>query len=185
MPETDLKNIKKNFEKAKKGDKEFFSKIYEAYFKPLYRYVYLRIGNKAESDDLVQDIFIKALNSSEDSASYDSSPIIHFCNVARKSVLDWNRKRRRVLMPHENMENYPDEKASKTEENIKREDLYNLHNALADLSDDGQDAVIFKFMNGLSDEDIGSILGVSVPSARRLEAQGLILIRDILKRQYE
>lgn len=185
MSENDLKNIKKIFENAKKGDKEAFSEIYEVYFKPLYRYVYLRIGNKAESDDLAQDIFIKAFNSAEEPIPQNSSLIIHFYDMARKSIMDWKRKRRRILSSDESMENYSDDKTEKTDEDLKKEELDNLRKAARELSDEQQDAIILKFVGNLSNEDIGSLLVISSRSARRLEAQGLILIRDILKKQYE
>lgn len=184
MSENDLKNIKKIFENAKKGDKEAFSEIYEAYFKPLYRYAYLRIGNKAESDDLIQDIFIKALGSVVDSASNYSSHVIHFYNIARKSVLDWKRKRRRAALSDENLENYSGAKIGQSEKNSNKEEFDNLHMAIKELPDEYQDSVILKFIGGLSNEDVGTILGVSGRSALRLEAQGLISIRDILKQQY-
>lgn len=185
MPKNSLKNIKEIFEKAKKGDKKSFSEIYEAYFKPLYRYVYLRIGNKAESDDLAQDIFIKALNSAEYPASLDSSPIFHFYDIARRSVLDWKRKRRSVVFAEDNIENYSGAKAGKSDDNPKDEEFDNFHKVLRELPDDEQDAAIFKFIGGLSSGDTESLLGVSVRTALRLEAQGLISIRDILKKQYE
>lgn len=184
MSENDLKKIKKNFEKAKKGNKEAFSEIYEAYFKPLYCYVYLKIGNKAESDDLVQDIFIKALNRKEDLDSRFSSPIIYFYSVARLLVSDWKRKRR-IKSPMENMENYFEMKEGGDEHNSRREEFDRLFKALEEISDEKQDAVIFKFVNDFSNEEIESLLGVSAGSARRMEAQGIISIRDILKQQYE
>jgi RNA polymerase sigma-70 factor, ECF subfamily len=190
MLENYLKNTKEIFEKAKKGDREAFSEIYEVYFKPLYRYVYLRIGNKAESDDLVQDIFIKALSSNsndsnEDSVSYNSSSVFHFYNVARKSVLDWNRKRRRIVLSDESMENYSDARVGKTDENLKKEEFNNLLKAMEELSHEQQDVIIFKFFDEFSNEDIGSFLDISARSARHLETQGLIAIRNILKQQYE
>ena len=184
MAENDFKNIKEVFEKAKRGDRESFSEIYEAYFKPVYRYVYLRIGNRAESDDLAQDIFINTLNSI-DSASYDSSPLIYFYNVARKSISDWKRKRRRVMPSDENMGDYFNPGPGDANENLKGEEFDNLRETIKELSDDEQDAVIFKFVGNLSSEDTGSLLGISAHSARRLEARGLISIRDILKKQYE
>lgn len=185
MTENDLKNLKEIFEKAKRGDKESFSEIYEAYFKPLYRYVYLRIGNKVESDDLVQDVFIKALGSVGDSDSNYSSHTIHFYSVARKSILDWKRKRRRIAPSDENLENYSGVRTGQSERNSNREEFDNLHKAIKELPEEYQDAVILKFIDGLSNEDVGTILGVSDRSALRLEAQGLISIRDILKQQYE
>lgn len=185
MQEADFRNIKEVFEKAKKGDKKAFLEIYEAYFKPLYCYVYFKVGNKVESDDLVQDIFIKAVNSDEESSSYNLPFLIYCHSVARKLVSDWKRKRRRITPFNENMENYSNASASKNDEDIKIEEFNNLNVAIKELSDEQQDAFIFKFVNGFSNEDIGVILEMSSASARRLEAQGLVLIRDILKRKYE
>ncbi|MDE1988449.1 MAG: RNA polymerase sigma factor [Patescibacteria group bacterium] len=185
MAQDDLEKIKELFGKAKKGDKEYFSEICEVYFKPLHRYVYLRIGNKAESDELLQDIFIKAFDSVENSPQCDSLTVFHFYDVARKSVMDWKRKRKRVALSDESMENYSDGKASNTDEISNRKEFNNFREALKELSDEQQDAIIFKFIDGLSNEDIGSILGVSARSALRLEAQGLIFIRDNLKMRYE
>lgn len=185
MTENDLKNLKEIFEKAKKGDKESFSEIYEAYFKPLYRYVYLRVGNKVESDDLVQDVFIKALGSVADSDSNYSSRIIHFYIVARKSVLDWKRKRRHVALSDDNLESYSGARIGQSERSSNKEEFDNLHKAIKELPEEYQDAVILKFIGGLSNDDVGDVLGVSGRSVLRLEAQGLISIRDILKQQYE
>ena len=188
MPENDLKNIKEIFEKAKNGNKKAFSEIYEAYFKPLYCYVRLKIGDKAESDDLVQDIFISALNYKEDSDLDLSSlsPTVFFYSVARLSISDWKRKRRRVKSSLlEDGENYYEIKTDRNEDDLSREEFDNLSKALEELSDEEQDAVIFKFISNLSNEDVRFLLNVSARSARRLETQGLISIRDILKQQYE
>lgn len=185
MTENDPENIKEIFEKAKRGDKEAFSEIYEAYFKPLYRYVYLRIGNKVESDDLVQDVFINALSSIGDSDSNYSSRVIDFYSVARKSVLDWKRKRRRISPSDESLENYSGIRTGQSEKSSNKEEFDNLHKAIKELPEEYQDAVILKFIGGLSNDDVGDVLGVSSRSALRLETQGLISIRDILKQQYE
>lgn len=185
MFENDLKNIKKIFEKAKKGNKEAFSEIYETYFKPLYRYVYLKTSNKEESDDLVQDIFIRAFDYEEGSDSRFSSPIIYFYSVARVLVLDWKRKRRRVKSPSENMENYFEMRVGKDEYNSRKEELVSLLKALGKISHEEQDAIIFKFTTNFSNKEVGLLLGISARSVRRLETQGIISFKDILKQQYE
>lgn len=185
MTENEFQNLKEIFEKAKKGDKDAFSEIYGAYFKPIYRYVYLRIGNKIESDDLIQDIFIKALSSIEDSDSNYSSIMTDFYNVARKSVLDWKRKRRRATSVDDSLENDFSPTMNRSDRNSNREEFNNLHKAIKELPDECQDAVILKFMEGFSNDNISVILEIPDRSVLHLEAQGLISIRDILKQQYE
>ena len=85
----------------------------------------------------------------------------------------------------ENMGDYFNPGPGDANENLKGEEFDNLRETIKELSDDEQDAVIFKFVGNLSSEDTGSLLGISAHSARRLEARGLISIRDILKKQYE
>jgi len=47
--------------RAIKGDGEAFAQLYEEYFGKIYRYVYLRLGNRDEAEDLTQQVFVKAL----------------------------------------------------------------------------------------------------------------------------
>lgn len=185
MIETDFQNTKEIFEKAKNGDKEAFSEIYEAYFEPIYRYVYLKIGNKIESDDLVQDVFIKALSTTEGCDFSYLSPIVNFYIVARKSVLDWKRKRRRTILHDDGLENYFGDVFSYSEKNPSEEEFDNFQKSIKELPSEYQDAVILRFAEGLSSNDISTILEVSDKSTLHLEAQGLISIRDILKQGYE
>ena len=188
MSEHDLKKAKEIFEKAKKGDKNAFSEMYEAYFRPIYRYVYLRLGDKFESDELAQDIFLKIYDSEDEidlNGHSGSSALINFYAIARKSVLDWNRKRRRNVLSDDKTGYYSDSKFGRTEESLKKEEFDNLHEALAGLSFEEQDAIIFRFIDEFSNEDAGLLLGVSARTTSRLVSQGIISIRDIMKEQYE
>ena len=46
---------------AREGDLTAFGEIYEAYFSRVFRYIFTRIGNRAEAEDLAGDVFLKAL----------------------------------------------------------------------------------------------------------------------------
>lgn len=39
---------------AKRGDRKAFARIYQLYFTPIFRYIYYRIRDKEETEDLVQ-----------------------------------------------------------------------------------------------------------------------------------
>lgn len=180
MPENNLKNIKEIFEKAKNGDKNAFSVMDEVYFEPLYRYVYLRIGNKAEADDLIQDIFVKVYNSSEDSVCDDVSMLIHLYSVARKKVSDWKRKRRDVISIDDNVEDYSD-LLTDTDESLKKEEFEQLQGALKKLTSEQQDVIILKFVEDVSIKEIMKILGKTELLISRIQSDGIRLMRDVLK----
>jgi len=47
--------------RAIKGDGEAFTQLYERHFDGIYRYIYIRLGNQSEAEDLTQEVFVKAL----------------------------------------------------------------------------------------------------------------------------
>ena len=46
---------------AQKGDMDAFGSLYDMYLPRIYRYCIARVRNAAESEDLSEEIFIKAL----------------------------------------------------------------------------------------------------------------------------
>lgn len=183
MSVNNLDSVRKIIERAKKGDKSAFSETYSTYFKSLYCYVFLKIGNKAESDDLIQDIFIEFYNSSEDFTLIKTSPLIYLYSIARNSVIDWKRKRRKAMLPHEADENYFDAGRDYEGESAGKEEFDNLRKALKRISDDEQDLIIFKFINGLSSEEIAIILEKDKEAVQRIQSRGFILLKNILKNE--
>src|SRR5512136_1829425 len=49
--------------RAQQHDPEAFSRLYEAYFDRIYRYIVLRIRNETEAEDMTQQVFMKMLQS--------------------------------------------------------------------------------------------------------------------------
>ena len=55
--------------RASKGDPAAFGTLYDRHFTAVYRYVYYRVRDDAEAEDLTSDVFMKALVRSSASAS--------------------------------------------------------------------------------------------------------------------
>ena len=49
--------------RVQNGEREVFALLYQEYFERIYRYVYLRVGQIEQAEDLTQEVFLKALNS--------------------------------------------------------------------------------------------------------------------------
>ena len=62
MASGDLKNRKEEIEVLVKasqdGDHDAFSKLYDIFIDPIYRYVYFRV-NAVDAEDLVETVFLK------------------------------------------------------------------------------------------------------------------------------
>ena len=63
MEDKTSKELKDLVEKAKNGDKEAFSIMYQKFFTPVYRYIYFRIGNKEDAEDLTQEVLVNVYQS--------------------------------------------------------------------------------------------------------------------------
>ena len=48
---------------SQKGSKESFVKIYENFYVKVFRYIYVKCSNVQESENLTQEVFIKAFKS--------------------------------------------------------------------------------------------------------------------------
>ena len=46
--------------RAKSGDRSAFDMLYRLYVTPVYRYVWIRLRNKEDTEDVVADTFLKA-----------------------------------------------------------------------------------------------------------------------------
>lgn len=75
-----------------KTDRELFKEIYEENFQYVYSFIYARLSGKVESvEDLVQNVFISAMNSMN-SFKGKSSYRTWLCSIARHKIIDYYRK---------------------------------------------------------------------------------------------
>ncbi|GAH71496.1 unnamed protein product, partial [marine sediment metagenome] len=81
--------------RAVKGDGGAFAQLYEEHFDRIYRYVYLKVGNQAEAEDLTQEVFVKALEAIG-SYKWRNLPFVAWLfRIAHNQVIDYLRKQGR------------------------------------------------------------------------------------------
>ncbi len=82
--------------RAIKGEGEAFTQLYEKYFDGIYRYIYLRVRNQTETEDLTQEVFVKALKaiSSYQQRNLPFAPWLF--RIAHNQVIDYFRKEGKV-----------------------------------------------------------------------------------------
>jgi RNA polymerase sigma-70 factor (ECF subfamily) len=169
----ELKNI---VEKAKSGNMDAFSYLYETYFMPLYRYVYFRVGNKEDAEDLTQDIFVKIYLSFLRYSDSGKSPLAYFYTIARNTVIDYRRKKK-ILVADDEFFTLADSADTPLEEAMKKENADMVRAGIARLPESEQDVVVLRFMSDLSTKEIASTLGKSEEAVRQLQSRGLQSLR--------
>ncbi len=174
---------KKLIESAKRGDKKAFDALYQLYFTPVYRYIYLRVKDKSEVELLAQDVFIKVYKSL---AAFEVrtavSPLSYFFTIARNTIIDyWRKNRHQVAFGKEDaLIQIPDKGDSPQEFSEKQEMNGLLYKAMNLLSHDQREAIVMRYFNYVPNIDIAKHMGKSEEAVRQLQSRGMKALRGHL-----
>ncbi len=168
-----------------KEDPAAFGVLYKRYVRKIHRYVYCRIGNRHDAEDLTAKIFHKAL---ANIGRYENRGLpfsAWLYRIAHNLVANWlrDRSRRKVISLDEltstvqHSGSAPDQQA---EINEKREALLE---AIQGLPPDRQELLILKLMEGMSNAEIGQVMGRSVGAIKSLYYRTLIDLREDLEKR--
>ena len=136
----------------------------------LFRFAYMRVGNRADSEDIVQDVFLKLFRSSENLMSVRN--VKHYLiRSISNACMDFHRRRQDTL---------PLEKADKEavpDEDVKMYEEYLRITALArTLPPEQREVLYMKCIDGLKFKEISDILDIpeaTVKSRYRYAIQGI------------
>lgn len=167
---------------AKEGDAGAFGRLYELYFTPVYRYIYFRVNNRREAEDLAQVVFLKAYKSVGSFKEMGKEPLAYFFTIARNAIIDCSRKKREILMEDWELRS----KAGDSRENIheeveKQEFCREVHEAIGSLTEDQQEVVVLKFINDLSNMEIARITGKTEEAIRQSQCRALKNLRKLFE----
>ncbi len=153
--------------RAKKGDAEAISIIYEEYFDRVYRYIAGRVGEQ-DAEDLTQDVFIKVMSSLPKIRGDSISSYIF--KVARNRVIDFLRRKKEPVP-----RNLPSQEGDYAEE---REDLRRAMEKLTDLQ---REVLILRFFSDLPIKEVARILGKKEGAIKVIQHDAIKALRRYLE----
>ncbi len=170
---------------AKSGDTGAFGRLYKLYFIPVFRYIYFRVRNKEEANDLTQTVFLKVFSALPNFREQNKSPLAYFFTVARNTVIDhWRTKKEiRLDNPENVFENFPDKANSSLEIIEKEETAQAIRCAIQELTDIQREVIVLKFINDLPNKQIATLMGKTEEAVRQLQCRALRALRQTLEKQ--
>lgn len=163
----------KLIEEAKAGRGEAFGKLYDQYVAPIYRFVLVRVSNRAEAEDLTQHVFLKAWQNIRRYREREGIPFTSWLyRIARNAVIDHYRTRR----DHEDIEGAAarnlaeDFPVQEVEYTLQIEEV---HRAFVVLTPGERDVILLRFMEELSVKEVAAILEKSEGTIRVMQHRGL------------
>jgi len=150
------------------GSQSAFERIVRRYEGPVIRLIFRMTGDRALAEELAQDTFVKAYRhlSAFDTTRRLSSWLFR---IAHNTALDSLRRSRLPVVPigETGSRSAPEPAAAPEADPVEREALGKaIGAAMARLRPEFRAAIVLRYEDGLSFEEIGHVLGVPEATAR-------------------
>jgi RNA polymerase sigma-70 factor (ECF subfamily) len=159
-----------------KRERQEFTPLYRRYIGPVYRYCYYRLGSREDAEDATSQIFTQALAGL--AGCRDESFRSWLFAIAHNVVTDRHRARR----VHESLSDageIVDPVSSPETTAISSADADAVLALLEKLVDDQRRVIELRFV-GLTDFEIGSVLGRSPGAVRSIQFRAVARLRSLL-----
>ena len=144
-------------------DPTCFAALYRRYASRVYRYLYGKVGNKTEAEDLTGQVFLEALQALPHYRPQGAFAAWLF-TLARRRAIDLHRQDKGEL-PVEWLEETAGVEPDPLWQTIRLEDLHRLAALYNRLGEEKQELIRLRYAAGLSYNEIGRILGCSQAAA--------------------
>jgi RNA polymerase sigma-70 factor (ECF subfamily) len=180
VPDTEF-NEEDVLNRAAQGEQEAFGMLYERYIDRIFNYVYYRTGNLHDAEDLTARVFQRAMNHIKNYTDRGVPFSAWLYRIAHNLVANWHRDRsRRQEIPINEVPIMPS-KGDHPERNLVRsQEEDTLLRLIRRLPPERQNLLILKFVENMSNAEIGAIMGRSEGAVKSLYHRTLLALRDQL-----
>lgn len=164
-----------------KTDPEAFGKLYELYVDKIYNYVYYRIGNYQDAEDLTAKVFHRALNHIPNYNNRGIPVAAWLYRIAHNLVANWHRdnKRRQVVALEQiTLSGDKQETPQRAAERSNEREL--LLVAIQKLPPERQELLTLKFVERMTNAEIGQVMGRSEGAIKSLYHRTLVSLKELL-----
>ncbi len=166
--------------RAVRGDAEAFGDLYERYLDDIYRYIYCRVNDACETEDLTEAVFLRAWEALDryDAGALHLRALLY--RIAHNLVVDRHRARKDEAAIDGAAE--PSAPAHEEPEArlLARERTAQLAAALERLDPAQRQVVSLRFVAGMSHAETARIVGKSDGAVRVLQHRALAALRAML-----
>ncbi len=167
---------------ASQGDQEAFGALYARYVERIFNYVYYRTGNVHDAEDLTARVFYRALHHIQNYTDRGVPFSAWLYRIAHNLIANWHRDRSRHQeiplddAPTLHYKGEPPEVSL-----MQGQDRESLLKLIRHLPAERQHLLILKFVEQMSNAEIGQIMGRSEGAVKSLYHRTLLALRDELE----
>lgn len=167
------------YKKAAEGEPGAIEKICLATWEPLYRFIYYKVQNREEAEDITQETYVKTLNYLQK----NKLPLENFQGFMRTVSLNIIRDRWRQKKRRGELVNFQEINQEETACSDKQNDIAQrlaLESALASLSPEQQTILDLRIIKGYSVAETAKLVGKTETAVRTAQYRALQALARIL-----
>jgi RNA polymerase sigma-70 factor (ECF subfamily) len=179
LPEPEEQKI---LESASQGDLDAFGVLYEKYIERIFNYVYYRTGNVHDAEDLTARVFYRALHHIHTYTDRGLPFSAWLYRIAHNLVANWHRDRSRhqeIPLSDAPTLHYKGEPPEVAMMQSQEQDA--LLKLIRHLPSERQHLLILKFVEHMSNAEIGATMSRSEGAVKSLYHRTLMALRDELE----
>ena len=164
-----------------KENPEVFGKLYELHVEKIYGYVYYRVGNRHDAEDLTAKVFYRALNHMPRYKDKGKPFAAWLYRIAHNLIANWHRDHnRRQVVALENLNLSGDQREMPHHAAERNNEWEILLGAIQKLPQERQKLLTLKFIERMSNAEIGRIMGRSEGAIKSLYHRTLVSLKALL-----
>ncbi|HKY79623.1 MAG TPA: sigma-70 family RNA polymerase sigma factor [Anaerolineales bacterium] len=165
--------------KATQGDKQAFGVLYDKYASRIYNYIYYRTGSNQDAEDLTSRVFFRAMRHITNYTDRGVPFSAWLYRIAHNLVANWHRdssRRQEVELEDGYRASQGDEyPETALEESEEQNALLAL---IRKLPEERQQLLILKFVEHMSNADIGQVMDRTEGAIKSLYHRTLLSLRE-------
>ena len=167
-----------------RGDKDAFGQLYEKHLDEIYRYIFYRVADHIESEDLTEITFIKAWDAL--TRQKQNKEIRNFrawvYRIAHNLVVDRHRKKREIISIEQVTVSASTDLGP--EEIIQQNELRTQISKLVfQLEGAMREVIVHRFVNQLSHAETAQIMELKENNVRILQYRALKRLRALMQKE--
>jgi RNA polymerase sigma-70 factor (ECF subfamily) len=178
---------------ACKGEGACFGQLYDRHAPRIYRFIFLKTGNKNDTEDLTHEVFLAAWRTIKKYRAHENIPFTSWLyHIARNRVIDYYRTTKKTISLDEILKGntLPVELMSEAHHTITNAlhstfEMQIIMNAVGRLNDDQQNVLIMRYVEDLSPKEIGSAIGKTASAVRVIQHRALKQLKIIIAQTNE
>jgi RNA polymerase sigma-70 factor (ECF subfamily) len=168
--------------RAAAGDAEAFGQLYDRCVDRVYRYVYYRLGNQRDAEDVTEQVFLNAWRAIGRFRADGAPAIVWLLRIAQNAAIDHLRTRKQS----DPLDAGAIEKAAWSDPVAvadRRCTLAELREAILELKPEQQQVILMRFIEELGYPQVAAAIGKTEGAVRVIQHRALAALRQALSKE--